>query len=153
VRYAIYWIEVHNRLEAEYPQSLGRRVLAGAEHNRRGESNYHIVALAFEYRPIRHRQQLLGLFASEPVAQPNSLLPHIGDIGEVGGLFKPLRLASPTSFRIADNRTLIVDEERCSIVVRYSMRRARERSVGTEGKQIVEGRGIVALGVDGLYRV
>jgi hypothetical protein len=42
-------------------------------------------------------------------------------------------------------------KERCSIVARYSIRSARERSAGAEGKQIIEGFGVVALVMDGLH--
>src|SRR6202043_1963720 len=52
------------------------------------ESNDDIIAFALEGRAIRHREQFLRLFTSKPVAQPSSLLPHIGDVAEIGSFFE-----------------------------------------------------------------
>jgi hypothetical protein len=53
------------------------------------ESDDHVVTLALESGPIRHRQEFLGLLASKPVAQPSTFLPYIRDVVEVSGLFQP----------------------------------------------------------------
>jgi hypothetical protein len=34
-------------------------------------------------------QQLFGLLAGQPVAQPGALLANVGDVGQAGGLFGP----------------------------------------------------------------
>ena len=111
-----------------------------------------VVPLAFDLGAVRHREELLGLFPREPVPHPGSLLREVGNAGEVGGLFRPIdsvARASPTSLRTADNRT------RTSRSAAMLQRRpvlhqkcARERpSARTEGKHLIEGLGIVALGV------
>jgi hypothetical protein len=40
----------------------------------------HIVPLPFQGRSVGNRQQILGLFASQPVPQPGSLLADVQDV-------------------------------------------------------------------------
>ena len=46
-----------------------------------------VVPLAFEGRAVGDGQQFPGLLFGEPVPQAGSLLPDVGDLGEVGGVF------------------------------------------------------------------
>lgn len=45
-----------------------------------------IVALASEGGAVRDLQKFSCLFLRQPVAEAGSLLPDVGDVGEVGGL-------------------------------------------------------------------
>jgi hypothetical protein len=63
------------------------------------ERNDHVISFAFEGRPVRHREELLRLFTSEPVAQPSSLLSDVWNVSEVGSFLQPNHPVAP---RFAD---------------------------------------------------
>jgi hypothetical protein len=41
-----------------------------------------VITLAFEGGAVGHGQQLLGLLAGQPVAQPGALLTDVGNVGQ-----------------------------------------------------------------------
>jgi hypothetical protein len=57
--------------------------------------SWRVVAFALQGGAIGDLEQLSGLFPGEPVAQPGSLLPDVGDVGETGGLVDPEHPARP----------------------------------------------------------
>ena len=55
------------------------------------ESQDQVVAFALQGRAVGHGQQILGLFARQPVPQASPLLSDIWDVSQVRGLFHPDR--------------------------------------------------------------
>ena len=108
------------------------------------------VALAFQGRAVRYRQQLFGLLAGEPVAQASSLLPDVGHFGEARRLVDPEHAVRP-SFRnqLAHRREPDVDGgsgETIHAGLPLLEERAAERPTGAEAEEIVERRRVAAPG-------
>jgi len=76
-----------------------------------------IIAFALQGKAVRDGQQLFGLLAVQPVAQPGSLLTDVRDFREARRILDPIMpfcRASATSFRTAERRTLTVEGARAS---------------------------------------
>jgi hypothetical protein len=123
------------------------------------------VSNAPEFDKIRHACQAppeciafpprsfwgLGLFAGEPVAQPSCLLPYVGYVSEVS-FFKSNHSVPPCfTDKLSYCRHSDIGGRRGEMLYArvFHQERTRERSAGTEGKQIIEGLGVVTLGVSG----
>ena len=67
----------------------------GAANQKRQDD---VVAFALQSRAVGDSQQLLGLLAVQPIAQPGSLLPNVGDIGQAGGLLRSDQVVPPVLY-------------------------------------------------------
>ncbi|MDX6458965.1 MAG: hypothetical protein QOE55_2662, partial [Acidobacteriaceae bacterium] len=110
-----------------------------------------VVAFALQGGAVGHGQQLLRLLPGEPVPQPGSLLPDIGDVGQAGRFFRSDHVVPPgLADHLPERREPDVHRRgRESFHARSPLHQQRpgERPAGTEGEQVVERLGVVAPGV------
>jgi hypothetical protein len=65
---------------------LKRGQLGAAQRTADQQSQDAVVALPFDGRAVRHGEQFPCLLPRQPIAQPSSLLPDIGHVGQLHGL-------------------------------------------------------------------
>jgi hypothetical protein len=113
--------------------------------------------LPFKVERSGTASRFLGLLAGQPVPQPGSLLPDVGDVGQAGRLLlADHAVAAGLADHLADGREPDISSggrERLHADPPLHQERPGERSAGRKGEEVVEGFGVVAPGVGRGYRV
>ncbi len=130
---------------------LERGQLLAAQGAAYQESQDHVIAFALDAGAVGHGQQILGLFAGQPVPQPSPLLPEIRDIGQVSCFLDPDQpQASGLAHELADGRQPDINSGSGKRIHRSPVLEHEcpgERTPGREQEQVIERFRVVPPGM------